>query len=96
MAFNPYPDETKWRNELPNNSPLQFMSYGMMTEMIQPIIIELIKVKRDTRLREIIEYLTIDNIVILQNEIIREAKKVKVWKYKEWTKGAQNKKSKLL
>ena len=32
--YNPYPDETLWRLFLPKESPLQYLTYGLMTESI--------------------------------------------------------------
>ena len=38
--FNPYPEETRWREILPEQSPLCILEYGLMTELIVPLIIK--------------------------------------------------------
>lgn len=38
--FDPYPEETRWRTILPNKSPLCILEYGLMTELIVPLVVQ--------------------------------------------------------
>ena len=37
-VYNPYPDETRSFNAMPLDSPLQLLPYGLLTDMIVPLV----------------------------------------------------------
>ena len=87
-----YPDETKSFNNLPNNSPLQFLSYGGILTDISDRVKVIRKTKRNERRKSLIKKINNINLEILIRHIQGEAKKLPNYKSRQWSKGGTNKK----
>ena len=90
-----YPDETKSFNNLPNNCPLQFLSYGGLLTNISDRVKVLRKKKRNERRKFLIKKINNIHIEMLIRQIQYEAKKLSKYKVRQWTKGGINKKAYL-
>ena len=88
---NPYPDETMWRLFLPKESPLQYLTYGLMTESIINKVKKIRKRKRIHRLMFLIHKINNHNLNKLYREIYVEAEKLKTFKAMDWYKRGSKK-----
>lgn len=70
VVYDPYPSETKSREHL-KNSPLIFLVYGLLTELIEPLVIEKRKKIRNARISYLIENTRNDKLM----EMVREIKR---------------------
>ena len=70
--FNPYPEETLWRKILPEKSPLCILEYGLMTELIVPLVIQYRLKFRNDRVKYLINNTHNDRLL----EMIRYIKNI--------------------
>ena len=40
VIYDPYPNETKSINEMPDECPVKYLTYGVLTEKILPLVTE--------------------------------------------------------
>ena len=90
-----YPDETKSFDNLPDDSPLQFLSYGGLLTNISDRVKIIRKEKRNIRRKFLIKKINNIHIEMLIRQIQYEAKKLSKYKVRQWTKGGINKKAYL-
>jgi len=70
--FNPYPEETRWREILPEESPLCILEYGLMTELIVPLVIQYRLKFRNDRVKYLINNTHNDRLL----EMVRYIKNI--------------------
>ncbi len=75
--MDPYPQETKWQLNLPSDSPLVYLKYGLMSEFIMDKVKILRQKNHDDRVTEVICKLHSEIIDMLHDDIIEEANKLK-------------------
>lgn len=87
-----YPDETKSFDNLPEDSPLQFLSYGGLLTDISERVRVIRKTKRNERRKYLIKKINNIHLEMLIRKIQGEAKKLPNYKRNKWSKGGTNKK----
>ena len=87
-----YPDETKSFDNLPEDSPLQFLSYGGLLTDISERVKVIRKTKRNERRKFLIKKINNIHLEMLIRKIQGEAKKLSNYKRNKWSKGGTNKK----
>ena len=87
-----YPDETKSFDNLPEDSPLQFLSYGGLLTDISERVRVIRKTKRNERRKYLIKKINNIHLEMLIRKIQEEAKKLPNYKRNKWSKGGTNKK----
>ena len=87
-----YPDETKSFDNLPDDSPLQFLSYGGLLTDISERVKVIRKTKRNERRKYLIKKINNIHLEMLIRKIQEEAKKLPNYKRNKWSKGGTNKK----
>jgi len=70
-VYDPYPSETKSREHL-KNSPLIFLVYGLLTELIEPLVIEKRKKTRNDRISYLIKNTRNDKLMEMVSDIRTE------------------------
>ena len=87
-----YPDETKSFDNLPKDSPLQFLSYGGLLTDISDQVKVIRKEKRNERRKFLIKKIYNINLEMLIRKIQGEARKLPNYEYNKWTRCGLNKK----
>ena len=87
-----YPDETKSFDNLPEDSPLQFLSYGGLLTDISERVRVIRKTKRNERRKYLIKKINNIHLEMLIRKIQGEAKKLPNYKRNKWSRGGTNKK----
>jgi len=87
-----YPDETKSFNNLPEECPIHYLSYGGILTNISERVKSIRKNNRDEKRKYMIQKILNVNINYLINDIQSDAKKLKGYKAKQWSKGGNSKK----
>ena len=83
---NPCPDETIWRLFLPDESPLQYLTYGLMTYLITNKVKKIRKDNRNKRRIYLIHKINNHNLNKLYRTIYIEAEKLKTFRTSDWYK----------
>ena len=90
--YDPYPVETKWRQSIANiDTPLHYLEYGIMSEMISDIVQDLHKNNRHNKIVKLIKKIHNDRLDDVWKEIISDAKKLPNYCKKNWLIGKKNK-----
>ena len=87
-----YPDETKSFRNLPKECPIHYLSYGGILTDICERVKNIRKNKRRERREFLIQKILNVNINYLINDIQEDARKLKEYKSKQWSKGGNSKK----
>ena len=87
-----YPDETKSFDNLPEDSPLQYLSYGGLLTDISERVRIIRKTKRNERRKFLIKKINNIHLEMLIRKIQGEAKKLPNYRRNKWSKGGTNKK----
>jgi len=83
---NPCPDETIWRLFLPKESPLQYLTYGLITDLIINKVKKIRKDNRNKRRIYLIHKINNHNLNKLYRSIYIEAEKLKTFRTRDWYK----------
>ena len=88
-----YPNETKSFDNLPEDSPLQFLSYGGLLTDISERVRVIRKTKRNERRKFLIKKINNIHLEMLIRKIQEEAKKLPNYNHnkKKWSRGGTNK-----
>lgn len=81
---DPYPDETKWLQITPKQSPLHHLKYGLMTEKILDLVKEKRQENRNNYIKKSINYLTKDQLLRMMKKIKKDRPETKI--YWDWPK----------
>jgi len=91
QTYDPYPLETTWRETLPIDSVLHALEYGLMSEFIFDKVKEIRSTKRHLKVQSLIKSITQENLQILWQHILRDAKALESFHNKAWTFGKTTK-----
>lgn len=91
QVYDPYPLETAWRETLPVDNVLHNLEYGLMSEFIFDLVKEFRSNKRHQKVQTLIRSITQENLHILWQHILQDARGLNGFNRKAWTFGNTSK-----